>query len=435
MLTGRPPFKGTSMMETLHQVVYEEVVPPSRFQSKVSRDLETICLKCLAKEPSRRYATAGELADDLGHLLAGETILARRTPRLGAGRQVGAAAAGGRGRDRLRAWPRRSGWPWRPSGTPASNRREDARVAQVWRTSVDDFDRGRQQRADGDLNDARATLTELKGKLNNEPRLADLRDRAVAELSAVDRRLAAAAAAAADRQRYNRFGQLRDEALQLAGKAAILPVLLQGEGDEDKGSFAPRRPIARDRVPVPATPNGSRFAHHTARGGPRGLPTGDRQRGLRHGSAPGLAHARAAGRGRGGSLSVADGPVRGRGPPLAREDPRRQADAALRLLDRAEKVREQKTAAYHLRRAACLEQLGDDANARLEHDLASRLQPETAFDHFLLGRERFVHGDWAGARNHFEKSLRLKAGLLLGALLARHRRSERRPAPRRSGQG
>src|SRR5262249_35844880 len=77
MLTGRPPFKGATVLDTLEQVRSHEPIPPSRLQPKVPDDLETICLKCLQKNPRRRYADALALAEDLRAYLDGKPIRAR----------------------------------------------------------------------------------------------------------------------------------------------------------------------------------------------------------------------------------------------------------------------------------------------------------------------------------------------------------------------
>jgi tRNA A-37 threonylcarbamoyl transferase component Bud32 len=77
LLTGRPPFTGENAVETLRQALDEEPEPPSQHNAKIPADLETICLKCLAKRPEQRYATARDLAEELERFLNYEPILAK----------------------------------------------------------------------------------------------------------------------------------------------------------------------------------------------------------------------------------------------------------------------------------------------------------------------------------------------------------------------
>jgi Protein kinase domain len=78
LLTGRPPFRAQTPLDTVLQVLERDPEPPRQVDPRIARDLETICLKCLEKDPQRRYESAAALAEDLGRWRCGELISARR---------------------------------------------------------------------------------------------------------------------------------------------------------------------------------------------------------------------------------------------------------------------------------------------------------------------------------------------------------------------
>jgi tetratricopeptide (TPR) repeat protein/tRNA A-37 threonylcarbamoyl transferase component Bud32 len=175
MLTGRAPFVGTSMLDTLVQVRNQEPVPPSRLQPKVPHDLETICLKCLQKEPSKRYGSCEALAEDLHRFLDGEPIRARPVGRV----------------ERLWRWCRRNPRVALLGGTVALllsilavsliamgmrlNREREA-ISETRKVAVERFEQAAEAIAGGDSRHAQNLLRQADlPLLNSRPELADLR--------------------------------------------------------------------------------------------------------------------------------------------------------------------------------------------------------------------------------------------------------------------
>ncbi|MBY0527140.1 MAG: protein kinase [Gemmataceae bacterium] len=151
MLTGRPPFRGESSMDTILQVMSEEPVAPRQLQPKLPRDLETICLKCLEKEPRKRYATADDLADDLRSFLDHKPIR---------GRPVGT-------RERMWRWSRRN-----PVVATLSALLLVALVGGflsmtvLWRRAEANFQDAQHQRRNAEVNLAEAELQRTKAETN-----------------------------------------------------------------------------------------------------------------------------------------------------------------------------------------------------------------------------------------------------------------------------
>jgi tetratricopeptide (TPR) repeat protein len=373
MLTGRPPFKGVTAMDTLYKVVREDPVAPSRLQSHLSRDLETICLKCLAKEPHRRYASAAALADDLDRFLSGQPVRARRTPywerALKLARRRPTAAS-------LLAVTCLISTISLIAGVRSHLSRrgkmldEDRQVAVLRDESERILSEVRARKLDGAT--AIANLSRLDGKISLNPRLADLRVQ-VGDLLDQFRRRADAL------ERYREFFRRHQEAFfQDTELTAMNPA--------DNLVAIRTSSLAALELYAAEKSDGDQWALAPL----PGLSEQERND-VVHGCYEML-------------IVLAEAVAL----PLPAESADRQARRANRILDRAAVLLPEPTHAISLRRAACLERCGDLEGAHRAKSTALGITPSGAFDQFLSGLERYKQGSLPQAKLHFEAALRAK---------------------------
>ncbi len=382
MLVGRVPYRGATVLETLRQVVDDDPVSPSRLVPKVPRDLETISLKCLQKDPARRYSSAGALAVDLKRYLDGESIEARPIA----------------GWERAWKWSRRN--PARAAAIflslvltggliAGALAEKDARLARslLIATTLSDAPRlegaAAEARTASQITDARRRIVEflprLKG-LDDDSRIQELAVRLETTLGELDARLAdlqesqsALERASAERERLGRFR----ERLNLA----LFQTLSISEGDVGGDPVAARREAVEALAIYGKSGPGDAW---TIASIPEVLSSEEKNEVVE---------------GCYELLLV-----------LSKIEP--TPESGLRRLAQATTLRPQPTRAYLLRKADCLERSGDAKAAESAHHAAAECEVATPFDRYLAGQEFYRRGDPVAALGQFAAMLRDRPGHL-----------------------
>jgi tetratricopeptide (TPR) repeat protein len=379
LLTGRPPFVAPTVLATLDLVKNAEPVPPRRLQPGLTSDLETICLKCLRKEPRARYESAGALAEDLTRFLNGEPILARPTS------------------------PCERAWKWirrHPSlaallvvstlsilaaaGVGLWYRADIDRQREVVRRRVNQARAHVQQfvmlgelairRADWDT--AKAQLTSALALTQTEPLLGAMGETVRKALALAEGKIAERTRRDEARARYAAFQHSYDEAVFYQSQYTGL----EPEANLKASRAAARRALEQFK---PKDGTGSELALD-----PTHFNSAD----------AGIIAAR--------YYEVALMLAEAISQPLTGESTRPQAAEALQVLERAERARPT-TAVFHHRRAEYLERTGDRAQAQAEQRLAETAPKadNSSVDDFLEGESAYRSRDYKQAVPAFRRVL------------------------------
>ena len=372
MLIGRSPFKGETPLETVRQVVEDEVVPPSRLVPRVARDLETICLRCLSKEPAKRYSSARALAEDLENSLAGRPIKARRTPFWERGVKLarrhpvaatlvtlGLAAAVAGGGYLLRASSLRH----------QRELQENLRIAELNGNVLRTLLQSQEFLSQEKWSDAEIALTRVQAEIRDEPVASDLARR-TSEL-------------------LEQAGLGRSEQEARSRARGLLRTFLDRRRDalfQETHFLWLGRPYEPEKVRARARSALAVF----------GAQSSDE--------------------------SWALGPLPESLTPAERDDVREgwyelllvlaeteEPDRALRVLNAAGKLRPA-SRAYHMRRADCCARRGDASAAEHERRAAEALPLASPLDHFLVAKDLYRRGNWAEALAHFDTTLARQPG-------------------------
>jgi tetratricopeptide (TPR) repeat protein len=386
LLTGRPPFQGQTAFDTMILAANEDPLPPTRLNPAVPRNLEIICLKCLEKEPRKRYVTAQDLADDLHRFLEGNAIQARASG-------LGAAAI---------KWSRRHPVKAVLLGVSAlavlgvvaglfiyQNRQYQQALSvreeqdKRRKTVRADIDRGWDMAAT-DPEQAKTILSQAVGLSRGQPGLDDVEAEATKKLAQIEQSIAARETRRGTEDRLKEFARLRDEALFHAS--------LSTEEEDGRRHGEQTRAACRAALKLFEPSDNARSSFE-----PGSSLTKEEKTRLVSGCYELL-------------LVLAEAEAQPRRAQRAEQE-RGQAQQALALLDRAAALGlpAHPTQAYHLRRARYLQQSGDAAAAERERAKAPPV-PKTALDYYLVGDDHYRQGDLDGAAAAFEAGLSLDPG-------------------------